>query len=1142
MKAWMKTAAVLCLAVLTGWPLAAPAQDLHTHTLPLVLPEGLASESLVRIINHSDTSGTVQVTAIDGEGGRFGPVTLALGAHRAVNITSSDWEFGNAAKGLPDGVGDGEGDWRLELATDLTIEALAYIRTPDGFLTSVHDVAPVSGGSHWVPFFNPGSNTSKVSYLRIINPGATAAEVTITGRDDAGNEASGTVSLTLRAGAARGLTAQDLEEDLAVLDYSLGAVHGLDGSLGDGEGKWRLSVSSNSAIEVMSLLYTETGHTANLSTAHDTRTLPLVRGAGFAGQESLVRIINRSDISGTVRITAFDDNGARAEPVTLTLGARRAVNITSRKLEGGDTAVGLPVGIGNGSGNWRLELATDLTIEALAYIRTPDGFLTSVHDVAPVSGGSHWVPFFNPGSNTSKVSYLRIINPGATAAEVTITGRDDAGNEASGTVRLTVAAGAARTLTAQALEAGGEGLDGRLGDGSGKWRLSVSSNGAIEVMSLLSTRTGHLADLSTAPATIAGSVVRPLEPIIINSASGAWRGDERIQMDLSGTGAFPAADTLDLDPVYRGPNQMVVAAPLAWPAGGPPGQVLPSQNTDRVIVLRVLRDGSRLLEDDLRYKVEWGDDELFWFAHAGFNAGRASTLLEVVFKSIYLTSDDPLLNIEASSIRPGLLARSRRSFDVHTVAGDVQADAMLQSLFGVSVQDLLAAELYPSANSENKGENLLDPVRNFVKRAFSCVNRMSQGGADDCVDRSAEEAVDAWLKTGSEIGAMTETGSKYAPRLGVRSSGLQRLASRFLPMKFLSMVTKGVRAVSQPGSNAGSQWDFVSDENGNWVPTSSGKEHAYESLGDIYREAAADPGGSLQSAIDEYTHQYGKSLENRRDFDALAGGYNDLIGERETLESLEDVYTGRADPAEALANLPSGSGRIRSGARCEAGYRPFKLDGDSGDTTCVWSSLVDSYSVVPNCSERSRPLQGYGLIGGGPNDICIYYIETVTEVDGTCPANYRETPYHSLRRMPCVWADLGDESRFTTPKEPWYTLIEEPWFCCDTGSVEGTYVGCSCFPSEQRDRLACSDWGAREVDRCPTYEACCLVPDRVCGCGPADAVGIGNCSSYSGRYVDSCPVVASDDLRQILDSFGSGVEFRPGGESAGGSGTKVPGW
>ena len=123
MKAWMKAAAVLCVAFLTGWPMAASAQN--THTLPLVRPAGFpGQESLVRIINRSGSSGTVRITAIDDTGERFGPVTLTLGARQALNITSGDWERGNAAKVLPVGVGNGSGSWRLELVTALPIDAL----------------------------------------------------------------------------------------------------------------------------------------------------------------------------------------------------------------------------------------------------------------------------------------------------------------------------------------------------------------------------------------------------------------------------------------------------------------------------------------------------------------------------------------------------------------------------------------------------------------------------------------------------------------------------------------------------------------------------------------------------------------------------------------------------------------------------------------------------------------------------------------------------------------------------------------------------------------------------------------------------------------------------------------------------------
>ena len=44
--------------------------------------------------------------------------------------------------------------------------------------------------------------------------------------------------------------------------------------------------------------------------------------------------------------------------------------------------------------------------------------------------------------------------------------------------------------------------DGRLGDGLGKWRLNIRSTADIQVMSLLSSPTGHLTNLSTAPVGV----------------------------------------------------------------------------------------------------------------------------------------------------------------------------------------------------------------------------------------------------------------------------------------------------------------------------------------------------------------------------------------------------------------------------------------------------------------------------------------------------------------------------------------------------------------------------------------------------------------------------------------------------------------
>ena len=88
-----------------------------------------------------------------------------------------------------------------------------------------------------------------------------------------------------------------------------------------------------------------------------------------------------------------------------------------------------------------------MDLMVLSYARTTDGFLTSLHDLAPVAeDGSHRVVFFHPGSNTGQVSKLRLVNDGNSTASLTVTGIDDSGS-ASGTVTLRVPAGSAYTFT-----------------------------------------------------------------------------------------------------------------------------------------------------------------------------------------------------------------------------------------------------------------------------------------------------------------------------------------------------------------------------------------------------------------------------------------------------------------------------------------------------------------------------------------------------------------------------------------------------------------------------------------------------------------------------------------------------------------------
>ena len=486
-----------------------------TSRMPMapLFPSGGAHgpEGFVRLVNRSAAAGPVRIAAVDDSGARRGPVELRLRPNAAVHFNARDLEDGNAAKGLAEGVGAGEGDWRLEFDSGLDVEALAYARSGDGYVAGLLDVAPGEGAARRVATFIPADAAGGSGLLRVVNPGGSAAEVTVRGTDDTGASPGGAVRFTVAPGAARTLTAAELERGGA----------GLSGSLGDGAGRWRLELESSAPVEAMSLLRgVPDGRLANLSAGpvvldgetgvHHVPLFPAAAAGAEGGRQGLARVLNGSQRDGTVRIVAYDDAGARHGPLELSLAAGAAAHFSSEDLELGNAALGLSGGTGPGEGDWRLELRSDLAIEVLAYARTADGFLTALHQPVAARSGRREAATFNPGSNWRQVSRLRLVNPHDEAVLATIVGIDDRGAQPNrkGAARVTVPARGALTLSAAELEAGVEsGIPewqdtwehNALGDGAGKWRLSVHAERPLLVMSLLESPTGHLANLSAAP-------------------------------------------------------------------------------------------------------------------------------------------------------------------------------------------------------------------------------------------------------------------------------------------------------------------------------------------------------------------------------------------------------------------------------------------------------------------------------------------------------------------------------------------------------------------------------------------------------------------------------------------------------------------
>ena len=451
-------------------------------------------QGFARIINHSDQAGEVRIDAFDDMGVGRGTLTLTLAAGQTAQFNSDDMVNGNSDKGLLGRTETGDGDWRLEVGSDLDIEVLSYIRTRDGFLTAMHDIVPVIDGMYRVAIFNPGSNLNQVSHLRLINRGTETAQATIEGIDDEGSLSAMPVSLSVPAGFARIYTAGELET---------GGASGLEGSLGSGVGKWRLRIGAPPEVVAMSLLSSPTGHLTNLSSIprtmrSDAWAVPLFPAvADPFERQGFVRVINRSGRSGEVDIEAYDATNREFEALSLEIGAGQTVHFNSGDLETGNSEKGLQGSTGPGEGHWRLRLASDLDLQVLSYVRTRDGFLTAMHEVAPNVAEHHRIAIFNPGSNSNQVSLLRLINSADTSTVATVRAIDDAGRS-GGTVRIPLPARTTRTLSAQELESGAAGVNGAFGDGKGKWRIDVESDRPITVMSLLSSPTGHLTNLSAA--------------------------------------------------------------------------------------------------------------------------------------------------------------------------------------------------------------------------------------------------------------------------------------------------------------------------------------------------------------------------------------------------------------------------------------------------------------------------------------------------------------------------------------------------------------------------------------------------------------------------------------------------------------------
>ena len=139
-------------------------------------------------------------------------------------------------------------------------------------------------------------------------------------------------------------------------------------------GKVRLAAASIIVAALVALL------AASAAEPGGVRVVPLFPAANDASREAILRVVNKSNRAGEVRVTAVDEEGWERAWLTVAVEARGVIGLRTSDLVR-ESATD-PRGGADG-GDWHLRLESDLQIGALAWwLRAADGTFTVVRDVS----------------------------------------------------------------------------------------------------------------------------------------------------------------------------------------------------------------------------------------------------------------------------------------------------------------------------------------------------------------------------------------------------------------------------------------------------------------------------------------------------------------------------------------------------------------------------------------------------------------------------------------------------------------------------------------------------------------------------------------------------------------------------------------
>ena len=349
--------------------------DDGTYAVPIFYPAGDAGQrGILRLVNTGTAASEVRIVGTDDGGARpGGPVRLTIEPGGARELSAADIESG--ARDLRGALGDGQGNWRLTVASDEPILVASLLESPTGYLSNLSTVPDnkerQDGGAttHHVPLFlSAADEWGRRSFVRVVNNDEAAAVVRVRPFDDTVHD-YGSVRLTVAAGEVAYFNSHDLEA----------GGRGLSGGVGAGEGDWRLELDAMENIDVFAYVRHADGF---LTSMHDVvgasagrHIVPIFNSADDE-QKSLLRLVNPRGEDAEVSIRGFDDRGAARGRVGLVVPAGRSRTIAAQELEAGHDS--LEGALGDGEGKWRLVVKSDVQIQVMSLLEGAAGHLTNL--------------------------------------------------------------------------------------------------------------------------------------------------------------------------------------------------------------------------------------------------------------------------------------------------------------------------------------------------------------------------------------------------------------------------------------------------------------------------------------------------------------------------------------------------------------------------------------------------------------------------------------------------------------------------------------------------------------------------------------------------------------------------------------------